>query len=97
LNYINRLTRRLLHFHLLLGIALQRPGRIRLSSQSLNGGSDRSLISRKGLPDGGIIVDVLRHHVEHLRKICQRNKCRIESLALSRVGERATREPGILL
>jgi hypothetical protein len=87
----------LLHLHLLLGITLQGSGRIRLSSQSLNRGRDRSLIRRKRFTDGGIIVDVLRHHVQHLRKIGQRNKCRIEPLALSRIGQRGAREPRILL
>jgi hypothetical protein len=97
LNYIDRLARRLLHFHLLLGVTLQRPSRVSLGSQSLNRGRNRSLIRQKGLPDGGVIVNVLRHHVQHLRKIRQRNKCRIKPLPLRRIGEGRARKPGVLL
>jgi hypothetical protein len=43
---------------------------------------DCSLIGRKGGADRGIVVDVLGHHVEHARKIHQRNKRRIKSLLL---------------
>jgi hypothetical protein len=91
------LTRRLLHFHLLLGITLQRPGRVSLGTQSLNRCCDCCLIRRKRLPDGGVIVDVLRHHVQHLRKICQRDKCRIEPLFLRCIGKLRAAKPGVLL
>lgn len=40
---------------------------------------------------------MLRHHFEHLRKIHQRDERRIESLLLSRVGQRRARQPGICL
>jgi len=55
------------------------------------------LIGRKGLPDRGIIVNVLRHHIQHLRKTGQRDKRRIESLFLCCVGERRSFEVRILL
>jgi hypothetical protein len=40
---------------------------------------------------------VLRHHLQHLRKIHQRNERRIESLLLCRVGERRAGQPLIVL
>lgn len=44
LDHIDRLTRRLLHFDLLLRIAAQRARSVCLSPQSLNRGCDRFLI-----------------------------------------------------
>jgi hypothetical protein len=38
------------------------------------------LIGQKRLPDGGVIVHVIRHHLQHLRKIYQRDERWIESL-----------------
>jgi hypothetical protein len=54
-------------------------------------------MSGERLPDCGIIVDVLSHHVEHLRKVHQRDECRIESLLFCRIGERGARQAGIRL
>jgi hypothetical protein len=86
-----------LHFYLLLRIAAKRTGGISLSPQPLNRLSNCSLIRRKCLPDGGIIVDILRHHVQDVREIYQRNKCRIEPLLLRCIGQRCARQPGVLL
>lgn len=86
LDYINCLARRLLHLYSLLRIASQRPGRIGLSSQPLNRVGHSRLISRERLTDRGVVVDVLRHHRQHLRKIRQRDKRGIESLSLRCVG-----------
>jgi hypothetical protein len=86
LNYVNRLTRGLLHQYLLLCSVAQRARRIRLGTEPLHRGGNRSLVSRKCLPDGGVIIDVLRHHLQHLREIHQREERRIESLLLGRVG-----------
>jgi len=49
------------------------------------------------LPDRSVIVDILRHHIQHLRKARQRDKRRIESLFLRRIGELSTRQPRVLL
>jgi hypothetical protein len=49
------------------------------------------------LPDRGVIVDVLRHHLQHLRKTGQRDECRIESLFLCGVGECGSFKVRILL
>ena len=86
MNYIDRLTRGLLHQHLLLCSVAQRARRIRLGTEPLHRRGNRSLVSRKCLPDGGVIIDVLRHHLQHLREIHQREERRIESLLLGRVG-----------
>jgi hypothetical protein len=81
------LTSGLLHFHFLLLIAAQRASFVCLRPQPLNRGCNRFLIRQKRVPDRGIIVDVLRHHLQHLRKIHQRDECRIESLLLRCVGQ----------
>jgi hypothetical protein len=55
------------------------------------------LIRRKGLPDRGVIVNVLRHHIQHLRKTGQRDESRIESLFFCCVGERRSFKAWVLL
>jgi hypothetical protein len=97
LNYVDRLAGRLLHLHLLLLIALQVPRGVRLVPQSLDRSTHCALIRRKRLPDGGVVVDVLRHHVEHVWEIYQRNKCGIKTLLFCRIGERRALQPLILL
>ena len=87
MNYIDRLTRGLLHHHLLLRSAAQRTRRVGLSAKPLHGSGNCCLVGRKCLTDGGIVVHVLRHHLQHLRKIHQSDKRRIESLLLRRIGE----------
>jgi hypothetical protein len=96
LNYINCLARSLLHLHLLFRGAAQSARAISLISQALNRSRDCSLIRRECLTDGCIIVDILRHHLEHLRKIDQRDKCRIESLLLRRIRQCCARQRRIL-
>jgi hypothetical protein len=49
------------------------------------------------LPDGGVIVDVLRHHIQHLRKTGERDERRIESLFFRGVGERRSLKARVLL
>jgi hypothetical protein len=68
-----------------------------LGSQPLNRSGNRRLVRQKRLADGGVIVDVLRHHGHDLRKIHQRYKRWIECLRLRRVGQRGAGEIGILL
>jgi hypothetical protein len=55
------------------------------------------LIGHKCLPDGGIIVDVLSHHVQHLRETHERDKGRIESLHLCRIGQRGALQTRVRL
>jgi hypothetical protein len=82
---------------LLLLIALQVPRDVRLVPQSLDRSAHCSLIRRKRLPDGSVIVDVLRHHVEHIWEIHQRNKRGIKPLLFCRIGQCRTLQPRILL
>jgi len=95
LNHIDRLPSRLLHGHGLLLIAAQRARRVGLSSQALNGICDRSLIGGEGVPDCGVVVDVLSHHVEDLWEIYQCDECRVEPLLLRRIGEGRSRQARI--
>jgi hypothetical protein len=69
LNYIYRLTGRLLYLYLLLGITTQSARGVGLRAQALNRSRDRCLIRVKSLTDGGVIVNVRRHHVQDCRKI----------------------------
>lgn len=88
LNHINCLPARLLHRHGLLRIAAQRPGCVGLSAQALNRIGDSCLIGREDVPDCGVVVNVLRHHVEDLRKIYECDECGVEPLLLGGIGER---------
>ena len=98
LNYVDRLTRRcLLNVHLLLLGGLQSAGGVRIGAQPLDRGSHFALIGGKCGSDGGVIVDVLRHHLQDLREIYERDKCGIESLLHCGIGERRAAEIGILL
>jgi hypothetical protein len=95
LNHIDRLPPRLLQGHGLLLIAAQRARRVSLSSQALNGICDRCLIGRESVADCGVVVNMLRHHVEDLREIYERNECGVETLLLRRIGEGCSRQAGI--
>jgi hypothetical protein len=46
-----------------------------------------SLIGGDRRANGGIVVNVLRHHLDHLGKAGQRNKCRIKPLLLGSSGQ----------
>jgi hypothetical protein len=68
-------------------IALQISGRISLRPQTLNRIRHRLLIGRHRLPDRRKVVDVIRHHLQHIRERHQRNKRRIVSLLLRGIGQ----------
>jgi hypothetical protein len=76
-----------LYRHGLLRIAAQRARCVGLSAQALNGVGNCRLIGRESIPDCGVIVNVLRHHVEDLRKIYECDECGIETLLLRGIGE----------
>ena len=95
LNHINRLPPRLLYRHRLLRIAAQRACRIGLTAQALNGICDSRLIRREGISDRGVVVDVLRHHVDNLREIYECDECGVETLLLCRIGESCSRQVGV--
>jgi hypothetical protein len=92
LNDVYGLTRGLLHLNLLLLIAAQSSRRVGLRAQALDGGGDFGLIGRNRLPDRRVVIDVLRHHLEHGRKGDQRDECRVKSLRLGTIGERSAGE-----
>ncbi len=97
LGYINHLwigrldhidgLRTLLDNNCLLWRGLQRPRRIGLCAQPLDSFRNTCLVCRHGLTDGGIVIDIFGHHLQHARKLHQRNKCRIKSLLLRRLAE----------
>ena len=97
LDYVDRLTRGLLHFDLKLGVTAQGARGIGLGAQALNRSGNRRLVRQECVADGGVIVDILRHHGYDLRKIHERDKRWIKSRRLCRVGERGAGEIGILL
>jgi len=89
--------RPLLYDHCLLLIRAQCAGGVGLRPQPLNGIGDCSLIDGERLTDGGVVVDILRHHVQHLRKIHQCDECWVESLLLGGIGERRSLESRICI
>jgi hypothetical protein len=96
LDDVDRLTRGLLHFHLILGVTAQRARGIGLGAQALNRSGNRCLVRQKCVADGGVIIDVLRHHGYDLGKIHQRDERWIKSRLLCCVGKRGAGEIGIL-
>ena len=87
----------ILYLNRLLLIALECPHRISLLTEALNRIHNHPLICGERLPNGRKVVDVLRHHVEDLRKIHQRNESRIKALCLGRVGARLAAQAPILV
>ncbi len=90
MNDVNRPPALLLHLDSLLRIALQRSGVVSLRAQPLNRVSDRSLIGGERVSDQRIVVDILRHHLQNLGEVNERDESRIESLLLGRVRERGS-------
>ena len=98
LDYVHRLSRGgLLHFHLIISVGAQCAGVISLRAQTLNRIGDGSLVGCERVADGAVVVDVLGHHGDDLRKIHQRDKCGIESGSLRRVSERSAGEIAVCL
>jgi hypothetical protein len=87
LDHVNRLPAVLLHLDLLLWRATQRAGSVGLRPQPLNRCRHLILIRRNRRPDGGIIVNVLRHHLHYVGKPGQGNECRVETLLLGSGGQ----------
>ncbi len=72
----------LLHLYLLLWSAAQCARSIRLRPQTLDSCRHLALICRDRRSNGGIVVDILRHHLDYLGKACQGDECRIKTLLL---------------
>jgi hypothetical protein len=87
----------ILHDDLLLRAAAQCSGAVGQLAQTLHRIHYRIWVRLECRSDRGVVVDILRHHREHLGKLDQRNECRIEALRLRRVGESVAAEPRILL
>jgi hypothetical protein len=97
LNDIHRLATRWLHLHLLLGIAAQCSSFVSLSAQTLNRCRYGSLIGDERIADGGVVVDVLGHRGQNIRKIHQNDECRIKALLLRSVREDSAGQSGMLM
>jgi hypothetical protein len=82
---------------LLLTVAAKSAGGVGLLAQALDRIHDRALVGLEGLSDGGVIIDILRHHVEHLGKADQRQECGIKPLGLRRIGQSCALEARILV
>jgi hypothetical protein len=87
LNYIDGLARILLHLDHLLRRATQRAGCVGLSPQPLNRCWYLVLIRRHRRPDGGVVVNILRHHLQNIGEADKGNKCRVEALLLGSGGQ----------
>jgi hypothetical protein len=97
LDHVDGRATGLLHLYGLLLIAAQVARVVGLSAQALNRGGHRSLVRRKRLADGGVIVDVLGHHLQDLRKINEGDERGIEPLLRGGICERSAGEIEVLL
>jgi hypothetical protein len=68
LNDVDGLIGDLLDFNLLLLVGAEGSGGVGLAAQALDGCGDFCLVGRHGLADGGVIVDVVGHHLKHGRE-----------------------------
>jgi hypothetical protein len=87
LDHVDGPTPSLLHLDLLLRGAAQRTRCIGLGPQTLDGCRYLPLIRSDGRSDRGIVVDILRHHLDHVGKAHQRDECRIKPLLLGGGGQ----------
>jgi hypothetical protein len=99
LNDVDGLTGDLLNLNRLLLIGAECTCGIGLTAQALDGGSDFCLVGRHRLADGGVVVDVVGHHLKHGGEGDQSEECGIEPLLLRSVCDsgagqaRVLREP----
>jgi hypothetical protein len=87
LDHVDGLTGVLLHLDLLLRGAAQGARCVGLRPQPLDRRRDLILIRSNRRPDGGIIVNVLRHHLHYIGKPGQGDECRVEALLLGSSGQ----------
>jgi hypothetical protein len=99
LNDVDGLIGDLLNLNRLLWIGAEGSGGVSLAAQALDGSGDFGLIGGHCLPDGGVVVDVVGHHLKHGGEGDEREEGGIEALLLRGVGEigagemRVLREP----
>jgi hypothetical protein len=77
-------------------IALERADGVSLLPETLYGIHNHPLVRSERFTDRGVVVDVVGHHVEDLRKIHKRYESRIETLLLRRIGARLSDQPRVL-
>lgn len=93
LDHVNGLARRrLLHLYLHFRIAAQGARGVGLCTQPLHRGTDGGLIRSESRTDCGVIVHVLRHHVNHLRESNECYEGGIKPLGLRAIGQRSAGE-----
>jgi hypothetical protein len=87
----------LLHRNRLVLIAIQRARSISLLPQRLYRRHHRLLIRLERSPQCRIVINMRRHHVQHLRKGHQRHKSWIKPTLQSRILQRLPLQPLVLL
>jgi hypothetical protein len=85
-----------LHNNRLLRVRAQSSRGISLGAKALDGIGNRGLICRHGLANRCIVVDIVRHHLQDVRKMHQSNESRIKSLLLRGIAERIAGKPRIV-
>ena len=96
LNDVDGLIGDLLHLNLLLLVGAEGSCGIGLAAQALDGSGHLGLVGRHRLANGGVVVDVVRHHLEHGGEGDEREEGRIEPLFLCGVGESGAGEVRVL-
>ncbi len=96
MDHVDGLAAVLLHLDLLLRSTAQRTRSVGLRPQPLNRSRHLILIRRNRGPDRGIVINILRHHLHHVGKPGQGNKCRIETLLLGSSGQLRQGEVAVL-
>lgn len=96
LNDVDGLIRDLLDLDGLFVVGAERSGGVGLTAQTLDGGSDLCLVSGHGLADGGVVVDVVGHHLEDGGEGDESKEGGIEAPFFGGVGECGAGEFGIL-
>jgi hypothetical protein len=93
-HYLN--TALLLHRYRLVLVTVERASGKRVLAQSLNRRHHRLLVGLEHLPQRGIVVHIRCHHIQHGRKIHQRDERRIEPMLLRRIRQRLSLQVAIL-
>ncbi len=92
LNDVDGLVGDLLNFDCLLLIGAEGSCGVGLAAEALDGCGDFGLVGRHCLADGGVVVDVVRHHLEDGGEGEESEEGGIEALLLGGAGESGTGE-----
>jgi hypothetical protein len=96
LNDVDGLIGDLLDFNLLLLVGAEGSGGVGLAAEALDGCGDLGLVGGHGLADGGVVVDVVGHHLKHGWEGHEGEEGGIEALFLRGVGEGGAGEVRVL-